>query len=76
MEQRMRRRDVGDNVVEIEHTEGKDRWLVLKKMLDASKISQQAKSGAEVESTEIALAFPFRARGQRSGMQVYNYIFN
>ncbi|VDI46757.1 Hypothetical predicted protein [Mytilus galloprovincialis] len=54
----MRRNDIGNGVVEIEHNNGTDRWLVVKKMLDASKISLQAKSGVEVESTEIALAFP------------------
>ena len=37
----MRRRDLGDGVVEIEHSDGIDRWLVVKKMLDASKISLQ-----------------------------------
>jgi len=28
-------------VIEIEHNNGTDRWLVVKKMLDASKISSQ-----------------------------------
>ncbi|CAG2243868.1 unnamed protein product [Mytilus edulis] len=54
----MRRKDLGNGVIEIKHNNGKDRWLVVKKMLDASKISLQAKSGVEVESTEISLAFP------------------
>ncbi|CAC5410109.1 unnamed protein product [Mytilus coruscus] len=54
----MRRNDLGNGVIEIEHNNGIDRWLVVKKMLDASKISLQAKSGVEVESTEISLAFP------------------
>ncbi|XP_076112450.1 uncharacterized protein LOC143080482 isoform X2 [Mytilus galloprovincialis] len=54
----MRRKDLGNDVIEIEHNTGIDRWLVVKKMLDASKISLQAKSGVEVESTEISLAFP------------------
>ena len=70
----MRRRDLGDNVVEIEHTDGSERWLVIKKMLDASKISLQAKSGAEVESTEIALAFPLQARVQKGTLQVWRTI--
>ncbi|XP_053402751.1 uncharacterized protein LOC123550539 [Mercenaria mercenaria] len=62
--QTMRRRDVGDNVIEIQHRHGCERWLVIKKMLDARKISMQAKSGADVESTEIALAFPLKQQGQ------------
>ena len=63
--QTMRRRDVGD-VIEIQHTHGSERWLVVKKMLDASKISLQAKSGADVESTEIALAFPLKQQTEQS----------
>ena len=60
--QYMRRRDVGDNIIEISHSGDTERWLVVKKVLDATKISLQAKSGAEVESTEIALAFPLRPK--------------
>ena len=40
----MRRHDLGDDVVEIKHSDGSDRWLVVKKMLDASKISLQVNS--------------------------------
>ena len=65
----MRRRDVGENIIEIQHSDGLDRWLVTKKILDASKISSQAKSGADVESTEIALAFPIKPANQLSSMQ-------
>ena len=36
---KMSRKDVGKNVVEIKHNDGTDRWLVVKKQLDASKIS-------------------------------------
>ena len=68
--QRMRRYDLGDNIVEIRHSDGSDRWLVIKKMLDASKISLQAKSGVDVESTEIALAFPMKPSAQRTLSQV------
>ncbi|XP_076448916.1 LOW QUALITY PROTEIN: uncharacterized protein LOC143285481 [Babylonia areolata] len=61
-ELQMRRVDLGENIVEIHHGQGvRDRWLVVKKQLDASAISLQAKSGVEVESTEIALAFPLKA---------------
>ncbi|XP_061196696.1 uncharacterized protein LOC133204972 [Saccostrea echinata] len=63
--QEIRRRDLGDNVVEIVENSKVDRWLVVKKRLDASTISLQAKSGVEVESTEIALAFPLRPAGQK-----------
>lgn len=63
----MHRRDVGNSIIEIQHTECNtcERWLVVKSTLDASKISLQAKSGADVESTEIALAFPIKASGQK-----------
>ena len=37
----MQRRDVGNNVIEIRHSGGLDRWLVSKKTLDASHISIQ-----------------------------------
>ncbi|XP_053389616.1 uncharacterized protein LOC128552593 [Mercenaria mercenaria] len=67
--QTMRRRDIGDNVVEIQHAHGSEKWLVVKKMLDASKISIQTKSGADVESTEIALAFPLNQKGKRTTVQ-------
>ncbi|XP_062567288.1 uncharacterized protein LOC134229558 [Saccostrea cucullata] len=63
--QEIRRRDLGDNVVEIMENSKVERWLVVKKRLDASTISLQAKSGVEVESTEIALAFPLRPAGQK-----------
>ena len=66
----MCRRDVGENVIEITHGSTTDRWLVVKKMLDASQISLQAKSGVEVESTEIALAFPILGK-TRAYAQVY-----
>ena len=56
------RRDLPNNIVEIEYQETVDRWLVVKRTLDASNISKQAKSGAEVESTEIALAFQLQGR--------------
>ncbi|KAL3859495.1 hypothetical protein ACJMK2_009714 [Sinanodonta woodiana] len=68
--QTMRRCDLGDGVVEIKHSDGSDRWLVVKKALDASKISSQVKSGAEVESTEIAVAFPLLPKGQKSSAYV------
>lgn len=67
----MRRVDLGDNIVEIHHGHNTtDRWLVVKKQLDASNISLQAKSGVEVESTEIALAFPLQSRWRQQQAQV------
>ncbi|BFZ19889.1 hypothetical protein BsWGS_22929 [Bradybaena similaris] len=56
----MQRKDLPDKEVQITHTYGTDRWLVLRKVLDASGVSIQMKSGVEVESTEIALAFPLQ----------------
>jgi len=37
----MTRRDLSDNIIEITHGGGSDQWLVVRKMLDASKISLQ-----------------------------------
>lgn len=37
----MQRRDLSENIVEITHRNGTDQWLVVRKMLDASKISIQ-----------------------------------
>ncbi|XP_015211657.2 uncharacterized protein [Lepisosteus oculatus] len=47
----MTRRDLAGNVLEVQHTDGTERWLVLKRTLCAKKIKDN------VESTEIALAF-------------------
>jgi hypothetical protein len=38
---KMARRDIGDSIIEIKHNTGTDKWLVTKKLLDASKISPQ-----------------------------------
>ena len=34
----MVRRDLGDNIMEVSHNKGTDRWLVIKKQLDASNV--------------------------------------
>lgn len=34
----MVRKDLGDNIMEVSHTNGTDRWLVIKKQLDASNV--------------------------------------
>uniref|UniRef100_A0A1A7X528 HTH OST-type domain-containing protein n=2 Tax=Iconisemion striatum TaxID=60296 RepID=A0A1A7X528_9TELE len=47
----MTRKDLSHNVVEVEHTEGIERWLVLKMTIELEKIKE------DVESTELALAF-------------------
>ncbi|KAK0061751.1 protein NO VEIN isoform X6, partial [Biomphalaria pfeifferi] len=56
----MSRQDFENGDIKITHSHGTDKWLVLRKTLDATNISLQAKSGVEVESTEIALAFPLK----------------
>uniref|UniRef100_A0A8C6V2P3 Wu:fj29h11 n=1 Tax=Neogobius melanostomus TaxID=47308 RepID=A0A8C6V2P3_9GOBI len=47
----MSRKDLSHNILEVEHTDGTERWLVIKSMLKPPKI----KNG--VECTELALAF-------------------
>ncbi|XP_060717612.1 uncharacterized protein wu:fj29h11 [Tachysurus vachellii] len=47
----MKRRDLSHNMLEVEHTGGVERWLVVKRMLYPRKIKE------DVESTELALAF-------------------
>uniref|UniRef100_H2MER9 Wu:fj29h11 n=1 Tax=Oryzias latipes TaxID=8090 RepID=H2MER9_ORYLA len=47
----MTRKDLGHNVLEVEHSEGIERWLVVKTTLYPKKVKQ------DVESTELALAF-------------------
>ena len=34
----MIRKDLSDNIMEISHSHGTDRWLVIKKQLDASHV--------------------------------------
>ncbi|XP_014916077.1 uncharacterized protein LOC106964848 isoform X1 [Poecilia latipinna] len=47
----MTRKDLSHSVLEVEHTEGTERWLVVKTTLQPNKIKE------DVESTELALAF-------------------
>uniref|UniRef100_A0A3Q2QWQ6 Wu:fj29h11 n=1 Tax=Fundulus heteroclitus TaxID=8078 RepID=A0A3Q2QWQ6_FUNHE len=47
----MTRKDLSHNLLEVEHTEGTERWLVVKTTLQPKKIKE------DVESTELALAF-------------------
>ncbi len=34
----MKRQDIGDNIVEIKHNKVTESWLVIKEMLDATKV--------------------------------------
>ncbi|XP_077594792.1 uncharacterized protein LOC144211423 isoform X2 [Stigmatopora nigra] len=47
----MKRKDLAHNVIEVEHSDGTERWLVIKKPLQPKKLSEN------VDSTELALAF-------------------
>ncbi|XP_077085850.1 uncharacterized protein LOC143737933 [Siphateles boraxobius] len=47
----MTRRDLSHNILEVAHTGGEERWLVVKRILYPKKIKD------DVESTELALAF-------------------
>ncbi|XP_060951191.1 uncharacterized protein wu:fj29h11 [Limanda limanda] len=47
----MTRKDLSHDVVEVQHTEGTERWLVVKTTLQPKKIKE------DVEATELALAF-------------------
>ncbi|KAM3591779.1 uncharacterized protein V6R79_007248 [Siganus canaliculatus] len=49
----MTRKDLSHNVLEVEHTEGVERWLLVKTMLQPKK--KQIKQ--DIESTELVLAF-------------------
>nr|XP_029134426.1 uncharacterized protein LOC109987450 [Labrus bergylta] len=51
----MTRKDLSHNVLEVEHTEGIERWLVVKTTVQPKKLQLQIKEN--VESTELALAF-------------------
>uniref|UniRef100_UPI00398E4A41 uncharacterized protein isoform X2 n=1 Tax=Pristiophorus japonicus TaxID=55135 RepID=UPI00398E4A41 len=45
------RRDLSNNILEVKHKTGADRWLVIKTILDARKLKEN------VQCTELALAF-------------------
>nr|XP_040032429.1 protein NO VEIN isoform X2 [Gasterosteus aculeatus aculeatus] len=47
----MTRKDLSHNVLEVKHTEGTERWLVVKTTVQPKKIKE------DVDSTELALAF-------------------
>ncbi|XP_076616737.1 uncharacterized protein LOC143339417 isoform X1 [Chaetodon auriga] len=58
----MTRKDLSHNVLEVEHTDGTERWLVVKTMVQPMKIKE------DVESTELALAFQFDSSKTESGI--------
>ncbi|XP_045924345.1 protein NO VEIN [Micropterus dolomieu] len=58
----MTRKDLSHNVLEVEHTEGIERWLVVKTMVQPKKIKE------DVESTELALAFQLDSNITESGV--------
>ncbi|XP_056911618.1 uncharacterized protein wu:fj29h11 isoform X2 [Takifugu flavidus] len=58
---KMTRKDLNNNVLEVEHTDGTERWLVVKKTLHPKKIKE------DVESTELALAFQLTNGDTESG---------
>uniref|UniRef100_A0A3P9IA30 Wu:fj29h11 n=1 Tax=Oryzias latipes TaxID=8090 RepID=A0A3P9IA30_ORYLA len=70
----MTRKDLGHNVLEVEHSEGIERWLVVKTTLYPKKVKQ------DVESTELALAFqlgsspPEDVAGQPQKQPVFAYL--
>ncbi|GCC17061.1 hypothetical protein chiPu_0017434 [Chiloscyllium punctatum] len=53
------RQDFNNNILEVKHKTGTDRWLVIKKILDARKIKDN------VELTELALAFKLNTEKQK-----------
>ncbi|XP_056153215.1 uncharacterized protein wu:fj29h11 [Lampris incognitus] len=60
----MTRRDLSHNIVEVEHTEGTERWLLVKRMLQPKKVKE------DVESTELALAFQLSDTVSASDLRV------
>ncbi|XP_028393815.1 uncharacterized protein LOC114518092 [Dendronephthya gigantea] len=62
----MSRRDCGDKLIEITHSEGVDLWFVVKKELSASAMKD------DIESTEIAIAFPLPPRHSGAPISLEN----
>ncbi|XP_077481497.1 uncharacterized protein LOC144092518 isoform X3 [Stigmatopora argus] len=58
----MTRKDLAHNVIEVEHSDGTERWLVIKKTLQPKKLSEN------VDSTELALAFQLTCVNSESDM--------
>ncbi|XP_041077227.1 protein NO VEIN-like isoform X2 [Polyodon spathula] len=58
------RKDLSNNVLEVHHTDGVERWLVVKRSLSTKKIKEN------VECTELALAFKINERGNTLGFKL------
>uniref|UniRef100_A0A8C4TJJ4 Wu:fj29h11 n=1 Tax=Erpetoichthys calabaricus TaxID=27687 RepID=A0A8C4TJJ4_ERPCA len=58
------RKDLDHNVLEIQHSDGYERWLVVKRMLSANKIK------SNVDCTEVALAFKMNNTDEAYGLRV------
>ncbi|XP_033896948.3 uncharacterized protein LOC117424580 isoform X3 [Acipenser ruthenus] len=58
------RKDLSNNVLEVHHTDGVERWLVVKRSLSTKKIKEN------VESTELALAFKMNDGGNTLGLKL------
>ncbi|XP_078082199.1 uncharacterized protein LOC144502066 [Mustelus asterias] len=57
------RQDLSNNILEVKHKTGTDRWLVIKKTLNARKIKDN------VELTELALAFKLNTEKKNLGLR-------
>ena len=68
----MIRKDLGDNIMEIKHTKGTDRWLVIKKQLDASNVRRQL---TIILKVEIYFLFSENKAGEKSLSSLKSLIF-
>lgn len=68
----MIRNDLGDNIMEIKHAKGTDRWLVIKKQLDASNVRRQL---TIILKVEIYFLFSENKAGEKSLSSLKSLIF-
>uniref|UniRef100_UPI00358DDEA2 uncharacterized protein n=1 Tax=Myxine glutinosa TaxID=7769 RepID=UPI00358DDEA2 len=64
----MRRQDLADDLLEIEHNGDTNRYLVVRKKLDASKMKEN------VMTTELSLAFPLETSGIPDKQPVFAFL--
>uniref|UniRef100_A0A8C4QY78 Uncharacterized protein n=1 Tax=Eptatretus burgeri TaxID=7764 RepID=A0A8C4QY78_EPTBU len=64
----MRRRNLADDLLEIEHNGDTNRYLVVRKILDASKMKEN------VATTELSLAFPLETSGIPDKQPVFAFL--
>ena len=69
----MRRRDLSDNIVEITHGTSCDRWLVVRRMLDASKISLQVVKVLNFNFSESCLFYGLALQAAVSTLREKGY---